>query len=157
YEMSVKTKQARVDVQNAVDSIHAGGSGFFALGGRIARSLKHFLDLLGGFARQRLIEDLLDAQVQCFRRLNARLEEGLRDLAFCRHRLSHLQQYLATPTEHFVVPSAYTGGDRTPTPTPVGANDPLPDALRGSPIQEVVLPGGGQDLDRAAVDLVSRL
>ena len=98
--MSVKSQEARADAQAALETCF-GGSGFSLFGNRTARTLRNFFDHLGGYVRHRLSEEIADAVAQFFRRAAAGLEERIRDLTFCRQRLSHLEQMLETPGDPY--------------------------------------------------------
>src|SRR5205085_581236 len=93
----VKSRQARSDVQSALDACQAGSGSFSFFGGRSNRSMKHLLDQLRDFARLRLQEDLLDATARFYQTLRTKIDDKLRHLSFCRTRLVHLLQTLESP------------------------------------------------------------
>jgi hypothetical protein len=101
-EMSLKSQQARADVQAALETCLTG-TGFSLFGNRNARALRNFFDYLSTYVRYRLSEEMADGIAQFYRRLQAGLEDRIRDLAFCRQRLSHLEQMLETPGDPFAL------------------------------------------------------
>jgi hypothetical protein len=136
-----RCRQARADVQAAVDACRAGSGAFSFLGGRSAgRAARHCLDQLREFARLRLEEDRLDATAKFYRAVRAKVEDRLRDLAGCRTRLRLL---LGDDADGSADPGADTLADEVvePTPPPVG------------PVR-VVLPGGDRRPDRAVLRLL---
>ncbi|MBX9582918.1 MAG: hypothetical protein K2X87_21630, partial [Gemmataceae bacterium] len=136
-----RCRQARADVQAAVDACRAGSGAFSFLGGRSAgRAARHFLDQLREFARLRLDEDRLDATAKFYRAVRAKVEDRLRDLAGCRTRLRLL---LGDDADGSADPGADTLADEIiePTPPPAG------------PVR-VVLPGGERTPDRAVLRLL---
>lgn len=158
-ELAVRCKQAAVDLNHAFDACMSGGSSFFPLGGRMTRALRQFFDQLVHFAQQRLLEDLHDAQMQVFRRLAAKFEESIRDLAFCRHRLTHLQQLLALPLDQMVMQTqAFAANERTPLPlSNDGASLLLTQAMRATNTLQVIFPEGESDLEQAASRVISQM
>jgi eukaryotic-like serine/threonine-protein kinase len=102
HEMSLKSQQARADVQAALDTCLAG-PGFSLFGNRNARALRNFFDYLSTYVRFRLSEEMAEGIAQFYRRLQAGVEERIRDLTFCRQRLSHLEQMLETPGDPFAL------------------------------------------------------
>jgi hypothetical protein len=150
-EETARTMQARADLQAALEACNSVAGGFSLFGSRTPRVLRHFMDQLTAFARRRLSEDLLDAGVQFFRKLQGRLEERIRDLSFCRQRLVSLRQTLAGPAEELAQmngPISLVEVASSPAPLPFG--DPVQEAVQDTPTRRVVLPDGESDLDTAA-------
>jgi hypothetical protein len=141
----VKVRQARTDVQSALDACQAGSGVFSFFGGRSGRSLRHFLDQLRGFARLRLQEDLLDATARFYRALRGKVEDRLRELSFCRSRLDHLVTTLTSPLSQ--LPAA----SDTPIALP---EESLAQTLHPTNTLQVVLPGGDSHIDRSAAKVV---
>ncbi|HKB40099.1 MAG TPA: hypothetical protein VKD72_26925, partial [Gemmataceae bacterium] len=146
HELSTRSQQARADVQAAMDDCMAG-PGFSLFGGRTARILRNFLDHAAAFARHRLAEDLAEAVVQFFRRLQSGVEERLRDLSFCRQRLAHLRQMLETPGDPFALGTA---GAMERTPAYPSRNTRTVPAVRGASNVQVILPYGETEIETAA-------
>lgn len=141
----VKCRQARTDVQSALDACQAGSGSFSFFGGRTGRSMRHFLDQLRGFARLRLQEDLLDATARAYRAFRVKVDDRLRDLSFCRTRLQHLVQALESPLAN-LPPS----GD-----TPLAlSEEALQQTLHPTNTLQVVLPSGDNHIERSARTLV---
>jgi hypothetical protein len=120
------------------------------------------MDHLAAFARQCLAEDLTTAVQQFFVCLGGRLNERLRDLAFCRQRLRHVQESLEAPGLSFDELAAAPGSGPFASENSASAS-PLPSAesfwqeLRESATTRVVLPDGEEDLERAAARFLARL
>jgi hypothetical protein len=144
-QFGVKVRQARADVQAALDACQAGSGSFSFFGGRSNRSLRHYLDQLRGFARLRLQEDLLDATARFYRALRGRIEDRLRNLSFCRARLAHLLRGLESPLAH--LPAG--------TDTPVAlSEEALQQTLHPTNTLQVVLPSGEKHIDRSAAQVL---
>ncbi len=143
-----KSQQARNDVQAALDACQAGSGAFSFFGGRSSRSMRHFLDQLRAFARLRLQEDMIEATAQFYRKLRARVEERLRDLAFCRARLEHLVRIMDSPVSDLT--SHLAGGD---TPFEL-SEEALQQTLHPTNTLRVVLPSGENHIDRSAARVV---
>ena len=140
-----KVRQARQDVQAGLDACQAGSGTFSFFGGRSGRSMRHFLDQLRSFARLRLQEDLQDATARFYRALRGKVEDRLRDLAFCRSRLDHVTQLLESPLLN--LPSS--------SDTPVAlSEEALQQTLHPTNTLQVVLPSGENHIDRSANQLV---
>jgi len=150
--LSERTRQLANDLQDALNNCPAGGTGGFRLfGGRAARALRHFIECARVLSEHRLREEVEQTVVLFYRRLKARLEERLGDISFCRARLNHLAQSLAT-SHMSRSPGSTPNGERTPTMI-----DPLQEALRGSRTLRVVLPRGEAEIERAAIAFQARL
>lgn len=139
---AVRGGQARADVRAAVDACRAGSGAFGFLGGRSSgRSARLLLDQLREFTRLRLDEDRLDATARFYRAVGEKLLDRLRHLGGCRTRLGPLAgDDPGRPAD----PGAETLAEEIDEPTPPPAT-PL----------RVLLPGGGNDPDRAVLDLLA--
>jgi eukaryotic-like serine/threonine-protein kinase len=148
HDLSQRSQQARADVQAALDACLTGPGGFSIFGGRSARLLRNLFDHLATFARHRLTEDLAESVVLFFRRVQAGLDERLRDLSFCRQRLTHLQQMLETPGDPFALGGPAGAMERTPAyPSRAAAGFA---AVRGSSTVQIILPYGESEIEGAA-------
>lgn len=139
---SQKCQQSRNDVQSALDACQAGSGAFSFFGGRSSRSMRHFLDQLRGFARLRLQEDMIEATSHFYRKLRTRVEERLRDIAFCRTRLEHVLKLLESPI------SGLTGLAQD-TPFEL-TEEALQQTLHPTNTLNIVLPAGDNHIDRSA-------
>jgi hypothetical protein len=152
-----RTQQLRDQLERALDDCASKAGGFSFFGGRSRRLLRAFVDPLTAFSRQCLTEAALVMSVQFFANLQARLDERLRDLSFCRQRLRPLQENLQ---------AAELGDDLTTTTVDIGvtpSHTPLPstgsfwEAIRRSRTARVVLPEGEPNLERAATHFLETL
>jgi hypothetical protein len=155
-----RVRHAQQQLQAALDHcIHGGGFSFF--GGRNRRLLRVFMDHMAAFARQCLAEDLANGVQLFFTALAGRLSERLRDLAFCRQRLRHVQECFQNPLLAFdewaTDGLASFAGDGHTGSSPVPSTESFWEALRQSPTTRVVLPEGEADLERAAGRFLARL
>jgi serine/threonine protein kinase len=151
-----RTQQARAELQAALEACQSGAGGFSLFGGRTNRTLRYFLDQLKVFAEQRLQEELTEAGVQFFHRLQGRIDERLRDLTFCRQRLVSLQEWLTSSgLERLTGPGLSFDMTQSPSPPPV--HEMLNEALQSTPTLQVVLPGGGTDIEQCALALTAQL
>lgn len=144
-QFGVKCRQARTDVQSALDACTAGSGAFSFFGGRSERSARHFLDQLRQFARLRLQEDLLDATGRFYRVLRAKVEDRLRQISYYRTRLAHLVQVMESPLLNL------PAGSETPIALPEEA---LQQTLHPTNTLQVVLPSGENHIDRSAAKVV---
>jgi serine/threonine protein kinase len=136
-----RCRNAKQEVQAALDACQAGSGTFSIFGGRSARSMRHFLDQLRAFARLRLQEDLLDATARFYRTLRGKVEDRIRDLSFCRSRLEQVVQALESPLLN--LPAA--------SDTPVAlSEEALQQTLHPTNTLQVVLPSGENHIDRSA-------
>jgi hypothetical protein len=141
----VRSRQARTDVQSAMDACQAGSGSFSFFGGRSNRSLRHMLDQLRNFARLRLQEDLLDATARFYRALKGKVEDRLRALSFCRTRLVQLLQTLDSPLLNLPASSD----------TPIAlSEEALQQTLHPTNTLQVVLPAGENHIERSAKTVV---
>ncbi|HEV3261368.1 MAG TPA: tubulin-like doman-containing protein [Gemmataceae bacterium] len=153
-----RTKQAALQLENALTSCVSSTGGFSLFGGRARRALRVFMDHLAAFSRQRLIEELAAAGLLFFETLRGRLEERMRELAFCRQRLRHLQECLeGAPTEQAEDVAARPGMDVTAMHLPLPSTEDYWEAMRASETVRLVLPEGEGELRRAADGFIARL
>ncbi len=144
-QTGVKSRQAKSDVQAAHDVCQAGSGTFSFFGGRSSRSMRYFLDQVRAFARVRLQEDLADATAKFYRALRARIDDRLRELAYCRTRIDTLVQAMESPIANLPVSSD----------TPVAlSEEALQQTLHPTNTLNVVLPAGDTHIDRSANKLV---
>ena len=137
-----------------------GSGGFRLFGGRSkTRQLRHFLDALGQFARQRLAEEVAGAVKHSFAALAGKLTDRARDLGFCRQRLQHLIENLdynpADETEDLA--GTRPGSEHTLTRSPMPTPDAFWEVIRQSATARVVLPDDEEDLERAALRFLQSL
>ena len=147
HEMSLKSQEARADVQAALESC-ISGPGFSLFGNRTSRTVRNFFDHLSIFSRSRLSEEMADAIAQFYRRLQSGLEERIRDLTFCRQRLSHLGQMLETPGDPFAL--GVTGVMDRPPSHPTDPNRRSFISEGKSNTVQIRLPYGETDIEQAA-------
>ncbi|MBP3960405.1 protein kinase [Gemmata sp. G18] len=145
-QFAVKARQAKSDVQSAHDVCQAGSGTFSFFGGRTGRSMRHFLDQIRAFAHVRLQEDLADATAKFYRALRARIEDRLRELAYCRTRMELLIDVMESPLAN-LPPSS---------DTPVAlSEEALQQTLRPTNTLNVVLPSGETHIERSAKRVVN--
>ncbi|HEX4610657.1 MAG TPA: tubulin-like doman-containing protein, partial [Urbifossiella sp.] len=137
----LKVRQSRADVQSAMDACRAGSGAFSFFGGRGARSMRHFLDQLRGYARLRLQEDLIDATARFYRALRGQVEARLRTLSYCRSRLDHVASGLESPLAGLPV--------GTDTPLAI-SEEALQQTIHPTNTLQVVLPSGDNHIERSA-------
>jgi hypothetical protein len=147
-KVAVQARQAKNDVQAAHDVCQAGSGVFSFFGGRTGRSMKHFLDQVRAYARVRLQEDLADATARFYRALRARVEEQLRELAYCRTRIDVLVQAMESPAANLPVTSE--------TPGPI-SEEALQQTLHPTNTLNVVLPAGDRHIERSAARVVKSM
>jgi hypothetical protein len=110
------------------------------------------VDHLAAFARQRLAEEIVATTQQLFAFLHGRLGERLRDLAFCRQRLRHLQESLeSSSVDGEEMGVTRYGPDTTLSSTPLPSTESYWEVIRQSATAHVVLPEDEEELERAAV------
>ena len=140
-QVVVKSRQAKSDVQSAHDVCQAGSGSFSFFGGRSGRSMRHFLDQIRVFAHVRLQEDLADATAKFYRALRVRVEDRLRELAYCRTRIELLIEAMESPLANLPVSSD----------TPVAlSEEELQNTLHPTNTLNVVLPAGETRIERSA-------
>jgi hypothetical protein len=154
-----RVQQAQQQLQSALDACINGAGGFSFFGGRTRRLLRVFMDHLAAFSRQCLAEDLAASVQAFFTVLGGRLQERLRDLAFCRQRLRHVQEALQNPELPFdeLAPLSVLGESGSSAPSPLPSAESFWEALRQSATTRVVLPEGERDLERAAARFLTQL
>jgi hypothetical protein len=157
-QQTARADQGQQQLQGALASCIAGTGGFSFFGVRSRRLLRVFVDHLAAFARQCLSEDISGAVRHFFQLLHGRLSERLRDLAFSRQRLRHLQESLEVP---ILDANAYTdcapGDDSTLCPSPLPSPEAYWEAIQESRTTRVVLPNGETDLERAGQRFLTTL
>jgi serine/threonine protein kinase len=157
-QQTARADQAQEQLQSALAGCINGTGSFSLFGGRSRRLLRVFVDHLAAFARQCLSEDISGAVRHFFQLLHGRLEERLRELTFCRHRLRHLQEALDVP-----LPDAessedtHHGDDSTLSPSPLPSPEAYWEAIQQSSITRVVLPNGETDLEAAGQRFLTTL
>jgi serine/threonine protein kinase len=164
-QQGAKSQASQNQLQNVLDNCIEGSYGFSWFGGRSRRLLRVFVDHLAAFARQCLAEDTLAAVQQFYGFLQGRLADRLRDIAFSRQRLRHMQETLSEPSL-----SGAAGGEWrvmnddssaiqpldeplaawADSPTPAPSTQSFWESIRESPTARVVLPDGAADLEQAA-------
>jgi hypothetical protein len=151
-----RSQKAWQQLQDALAGCLSGGGsgwGFQALffGNRSRRLLRVFMDHLAAFARQQLAEEMAGSAQQFFAILHGRLEDRLRELAFIRQRLRHLQECLESPAvDGDELAVTRFGTEVTLSHSPLPSAESFWDAIRQSATAHVVLPQGENDLERAA-------
>jgi hypothetical protein len=154
-QQAPKTAQAWRQVEAALQECITGSGGFRLFGGRSkTRLLRNFLDKLAHYAHLRLAEELIGAARQCFTQLAGKLADRIRDLGFCRQRLRHLQENLDRPVteeDEDLNGTRPIAGDRTLGRSPLPSAESFWDTIRQSETARVVLPGGQDDLEQAAL------
>jgi eukaryotic-like serine/threonine-protein kinase len=153
-DFSRKSQTSRADVQAALDACMMG-PGFSLFGTRSTRLVRHFFEQLIKFSRSRLNEEVADGVVQLQRRLQATLEERLRDLTFCRQRLAHLQQILGSPNDPFALGMSMHS-EFMPRPSVNGSTHGFKRIGMASSVQ-ILLPFGNGDIMQAATEFVAKL
>jgi serine/threonine protein kinase len=145
-ELTQKLKQLWAGVRSSLEACVAG-SGFSFFGQRGPRNLRALLNELGEYGRARINEQLAGATARFFRAVNNGLEDRLRDLTFCRQRLSFLEQVFEPTT------SGSHSGSHPGLLPPAPSNAQLaPTISQGG--DQVLLPFGENDLDWAAARFV---
>ncbi len=148
-EFSQKALQAESQVEAALESCVAGAGGFSLFGNKNGRLLRVFMDRLAAFARQALTEELATAVQHFVAALEGKLRERLREMAFCRQRLRHLQTSLELIGADGEEPDPGSALELSPN-SPLPSTESFWDAIRQSATTRVVLPEGEKDLERAA-------
>jgi hypothetical protein len=146
-------------LEEALAQCVSASGGFSFFGGRSRRLLRSFVDSLSAYARQRLAEGIVAATLGFLAVLRGRLDERLRELEFCRHRVRHFGQSLeaGNATEPCCEVDQSIAVEPATTPHPLSANDEYWALIRKSQTARVVLPDGAEELDEAARTLVQRL
>ncbi|HEV3237435.1 MAG TPA: tubulin-like doman-containing protein [Gemmataceae bacterium] len=157
-QLQRRVNNAQSLLQGSVEACVTGTGGFSLFGGKPKRLLRIFLDCLSAFARQCLEEDLGIAIRMVFSSLRGRLGDRLRDLAFCRQRLRHMQETLEQPMmtvdEMAETPLPV---EITPTPGSPASPESFWESIRQSNTTRVVLPADEEDLEKAAFSFLAKL
>jgi eukaryotic-like serine/threonine-protein kinase len=148
YEVVKKTRE---ELQGSL--MQCQGGGFSLFGGGKQRAVRNFMQSLGQFARQRVLQDLMESVLQFFKFLGGQCEDRLNDLSFTRQRLKALQQVLATPELDDLPPL----DEHSPATSPTGYHDPFWHSVQSTSTVEVVLPGGVATLEESAAQFVDSL
>ncbi|HZY87400.1 MAG TPA: tubulin-like doman-containing protein [Gemmataceae bacterium] len=160
-EQAGRSQQAQEQLHSALENCLSGTGGFSWFGGRSRRLLRVFMDHLAAFARQCLVEDTAAAVLQFFAFLRGRLSDRLRDLTFCRQRLRHLAESMASGDWALGNDDDRNGlvshPEVSPSPTPLMTTDSFWESIRESATTRVVLPEGESDLEQAARHFVQTL
>jgi hypothetical protein len=147
--------KARAEVQAALDDCHeaAEGTGGFSLfGNRYARALRNLADSIKAFADIRVTEDLANAEIQFYRRMQSWFEVRLRELQAARERIIQLavlmesQVVLPGANPNPAAPDIHDDGEETMQTT-----------LQASNTIRVVLPYGEDHLDKSAAEMLGFL
>jgi serine/threonine protein kinase len=165
--LAARSQQAERQLETALQNCLTGG-GWSWFGSRSRRQLRIFMDHLAVYARQCLAEDNAAAVVLFLHTLRGRLADRVRDLAFCRQRLRHMQEVLlqegesdwegenVNETMTFSRTPATTTWGTSPspalgaTPAPLFSAASFWESIRASSSTRVVLPAGQDDLEIAA-------
>ena len=158
-QQTPRSHHAEQQLQAALENCTVGG-GFSWFGNRSRRLLRLFVDHLAAYARQCMADDIAAVTAQFFACLRGRLNDRLRDLAFCRQRLRHMHDML-TAAENGEEPCdgepadalrAALGGPPSAelSPTPVLSTEAFWESVRESATHRVVLPEGVEQLEAAA-------
>ncbi len=156
-QQSPRARQTETQLQSALEGCSGGGFSWF--GGNSRRQLRLFVDHLAAYARQCMADDVSAVVGQFFAALLGRLGDRVRDLAFCRQRLRHMQETLNN-AENYDEPAegdgdplrSVLGGPPSPelSPTPVSSTEAFWEGVRESATHRVVLPEGADQLETAA-------
>jgi hypothetical protein len=157
-QQTARADHAQEQLQNALAACINGTGGFSLFGGRSRRLLRVFVDHLAAFARQCLSEDLSGAVRHFYQLLHGKLNERLRELTFCRHRLRSLQEALDMPLpDSEPAGELPMGDDSTLSPSPLPNPAAYWEAIQQSTIMRVVLPDGETDLEAAGQQFLATL
>ncbi|MCS7045586.1 MAG: hypothetical protein NZO58_04440, partial [Gemmataceae bacterium] len=159
-EHAAKTAAARKDVDAALQDCLTAVTGFRFFGGRSkTRQLRHFMDTLTLYARQRLAEEVHFAVKNCYASLAGRLADRSRDLGFCRQRLRSLMENLdCNPAdENEDLTGTRPASEHTLTRSPLPTPDAFWEVIRDSATARVILPDNEDDLERAALRFLQNL
>ncbi len=159
-QQTLKTQEAWKQLESALRECIGGSGGFRLFGGRSkTRQLRHFLESLGQYARQRLEEETLGAVKNCYAALAGKLADRNRDLGFCRQRLRHLMENLdfhpGSDEEDMI--GTRPGADTTMTKSPIPTPDAFWEVIRNSATARVMLPDNEDDLERSALRFLQGL
>jgi hypothetical protein len=154
-----RTQELCDQVRQSLDNCAQGAGGFSLFGGRSRRMLRALMDHLAAFSRQRLVEDVAAAGLHFYAALKGLLQERLRELAFCRQRLRHLQELLQSTSDQGadLLETGATPADVTPAHSPPPSPEAYWESIRNSSTARVLLPDGDTDMERAAEAFVAKL
>ncbi len=155
-QQQLKVRQAWDQLQQALETCLLGPGGFF--GNRARRSLRAFMDRLAGYSRERLADEVIRAGLHFFEALQGRFRERLRELTCCRQSLRWLQENLESPHDPIRdLSDTAMASDSTSLHTPPPSAITYWEAIRETQTARVVLPGGENNLEQAALDFVRTL
>jgi hypothetical protein len=155
-----RTEQAWHQVERALENCQegVGGLGGFSIFGvRSKRVLRVFLDHLAAFGRQRLVEEIVAASLQCYTALATKLGERVRDLAYCRQRLRGVQAGFEAIPDQLAETPPTLGMDTPGLHLSPASTESYLEAMRQSRTARLVLPEAEEDLEKAAIRLVKSL
>jgi len=148
-ELAQKAAQTWADVR-ADYEVCLHSSGFRLFGKRTPRNLRTLLNDLTEFGRAKLREQLAGATARLYRAVHIGLEERIRDLTFCRQRLSHL--------EHVLEPaSAASHCGSHPGLLPAAASGAALASTHVQGTDQVLLPFGESDIEWSAARFVANV
>jgi hypothetical protein len=133
---------------------------FFIFGGmRTQKLLRHFVERVVTFARQRLVEQSHRALEEFYKILTSRLQDLKHDLTFCTQRLRHVEESLmeVPPEEEAALSSASMD---LLEPSPAHHHISSSQVLRDTAVvlaSRIVLPEGITDLESAATRFLASL
>jgi serine/threonine protein kinase len=153
-----RTEQLCDQLNNALEACLAGAGTFSFFGGGVRRQLRTFVDQLAAYARQHLTLVMAHAGIQFYLQLQARLEERVREITFCRQRLHNLSQCLEASEEDAEgLAAGRYGNEAALSETLPSSTENYWDTIRESGTVRIVLPDGQADLARAADKFVAQL
>jgi serine/threonine protein kinase len=157
-QQSQRSRHARAHLEHAHGACRLGPGSFSLFGGRARRHLRVFMDHLAAFSRQRLVEEVVAAGLQFYAALASRLNDRIRELAFCRQRLRHVQEHMENSAEVETPPASGTLAMETngSHPAPSSAESYW-ETIRDTKTARLVLPDGGHDLEGTAKRFVATL
>jgi serine/threonine protein kinase len=146
-----RSHQAWEQVSQALEQCLLDQKGFNLFGSRSRRLLRVFMGHLAAYGRQRLVEEVVAAGVQCLAALMGRLKDRQQEVSFCRQRLRHLQEVLQAPlSDAYDLSDTAMSLDTTSIHSPPPSAETYWEAIRETKTARVVLPEGESDLERAA-------
>ncbi len=154
-ESSLQSQRLRADLQAAYEMCLVK-TGFSLFGNRNPRLARHFVERCQQYVQARLSEDFQNSLTQTYRKIQGKLEEQLRDLSFCRQRLSHLDQMLQSPADPF----ALNAGARDVASTskkPAGQTSKSTQLQSYSRMIEIRLPYGESSIENATRRFIQSL
>jgi serine/threonine protein kinase len=153
-------RQAYVDLQGAYAACQEANGTFSLLGGRVARTLRHFVDQHRQYVHLRLQEGAWEATARFFRLLQVRLQEKRRDIEVVRLRLRDIVHRLQGNARSEA--SADTPGrlaSRWPHSASPGSNSEKtpfnPEVIVENATVRILLPEGEKHWDQAIENLLA--